>query len=60
MKPGTRHRATMLAEKLMAADDRQESARTSLVGDLPRISRAKRTGPREAERMRRAFGIRTP
>jgi hypothetical protein len=27
MKPGTRHRATMLAEKLMAADDRQESGR---------------------------------
>jgi hypothetical protein len=32
---------------------------TSVAGDLPRFSRAIRTAPREAARMRRACGIRT-
>lgn len=32
----------------------------SAIGDLPGVSRAIWTAPREAERTRRAYGIRTP
>ncbi|RUU05409.1 hypothetical protein EOD23_15330 [Mesorhizobium sp. USDA-HM6] len=55
---------TLASTAVQAASSDRSSASdritASLAGDLPRVSRAIRTVPREAARARRACGIRTP
>ena len=45
---------------LLKIEGRKDFPWVKLAGDLPRVSRAIWTAPREAERTRRACGIRTP
>jgi hypothetical protein len=62
LAPGAIRRNVRGSNDAASSDRSSASGRiaASVTGDLPGVSRAIWTAPREAERMRRACGIRTP